>query len=105
MATIRIQRTIEYQNAFRKINIFIDGEKVGIIENGKAIDFTVKTGNHTIVAKIDWCSSQKLNIQCRENTINSVQLSGYNMSIFLTLYYLSFSRNKYLKLTEINQHK
>ena len=101
MATIRIQRTNEYQNAIRKINIYIDGKKAGSIENGKTIDFSVETGSHTIVAKIDWCRSQELKLECKENSINSIQLSG-NKSIFLALYYTTFARSKYLTLTEIN---
>lgn len=101
MSTIRIQRTNEYQNAFRKINIHIDGKNVGKVENGKTVEFSVETGDHSLVAKIDWCRSHELKLECKENSMNTVRLSG-NKSIFLTLYYTTFARRKYLTLTEIN---
>jgi hypothetical protein len=39
MATIKIQRTTEYNNRLRDYNIFIDEQKVGTIANGETKDF------------------------------------------------------------------
>jgi hypothetical protein len=101
MATIRIERTSEYQNALRKIQIYIDGKKVGDVENGETLDFTVDSGNRTIVAKIDWCQSQEMKLECQTNSFHNIRLSS-NKSLLLTLFYTTFARKRYLKLTQVN---
>jgi hypothetical protein len=52
MATIKLQRTSEYNNIMRDYIIFIDGQEVGIIANGETKDFATTVGQHTVTAKI-----------------------------------------------------
>jgi hypothetical protein len=60
MATIKITRTKEDNNRMRDYQLLIDGQKVGTIANGQTKEFEVPSGQHSIVAKIDWCSSPEL---------------------------------------------
>ncbi|MBS1783052.1 MAG: hypothetical protein JSS78_08290 [Bacteroidetes bacterium] len=57
MATLRIQRNNEFINKARNYCIYVDGQKAGTIANGETKDFIVTSGQHQVVAKIDWCSS------------------------------------------------
>jgi hypothetical protein len=67
MAIIKIQRTNDYINAVRNYRLFIDGQKIGTLSNGQRKEFEVSPGRHSLVAKIDWCSSPELVIQINEN--------------------------------------
>jgi len=57
MATIKIKRTNDYVNALRDYRLFIDGQKIGTIGNNQIKEFDIPIGQHSLSAKIDWCSS------------------------------------------------
>jgi hypothetical protein len=67
MATIKLQRTNDFINALRDYRLFIDGKKVGTIGNGQTIDLEISNGPHTLIAKIDWCSSPEISFEINEN--------------------------------------
>jgi hypothetical protein len=77
MATIKIQRTSEWNARFRDFLIFIDGKHVGTIANGESKEFTTTPGIHTITAKIDWCSSPDITINTEDNQIKNLKVSGF----------------------------
>ena len=77
MPTIRIQRTSEFQNLLRDYKLVIDGYEVGRIANGETKDFTTSIGQHTVTAKIDWCSSNDLVVDVRDNEVKILKLSGF----------------------------
>jgi hypothetical protein len=84
MATIKIQRTAEYNNRLRDYKIFIDGQNVGTIANGETKEFETNAAQHTITAKIDWCSSQDISIEVKENQTKILKVSGYKYGRFIT---------------------
>jgi hypothetical protein len=104
MATIRISRVNEYVNRVRKIKLLIDGVEFNTISNGETKDLEIPVGAHTIQAKIDWCSSNKLTVNISENTTKEIELSSYAtnkpLGSFAALYYITFGANKYLNLKE-----
>ena len=67
MAIIKIQRTNDYINAVRNYRLFIDGKKIGTLNNGQIKDFEIPSGRHSIVAKIDWCSSPEVTFEINDN--------------------------------------
>lgn len=96
MAKIKIHRSSEYTNKLRNINLWLDSQKIGEIRDGESIEFEVSPGKHTLIARIDWTSSNPI-----EFTIDSEQLIHFNLSgrnPFLALLYITIWRNKYLKL-------
>ena len=60
MATVKNTRTREYAKQFRKIKLILDNKELSLIANGETKDFEIAAGVHTLQAKIDWCSSNKL---------------------------------------------
>ena len=60
MPTIIFKRTSEYNNRLRDYQLFIDGKKIGTIANGQTKEFETTSGQHNVVAKIDWCSSPEI---------------------------------------------
>jgi hypothetical protein len=83
MATIRLIRTNEFNNRMRDYKIFIDGHQVGTIANGETKEFPAPAGKHTVIAKIDWCSSPQISIDLHENQTKNLQVGGFVNGQFL----------------------
>jgi hypothetical protein len=77
MATIKIRRTNDYINSIRKYHLFIDGEKIGSISNEQTIGFEVPAGRHSVIARIDWCSSPELFIELHDNDSKLLLVGGF----------------------------
>ena len=95
MSKISIKRSSQYENKLRAITIYLDGIKLGEIADGETKDFEVVKGNHTLVAKIDWATSNTINFDI-DNYDLEFNLRG-TTSMF-ALYNIIFGRKKYLKL-------
>lgn len=95
MATIIIKRSTEYLNRERNFNIFLDEKKIGTISNGETKEFETSSGYHSIVAKIDWCSSPLLRLELsptdkKELTIGGLKNGFRNMQIAMGIIGLHF---------------
>ena len=77
MTKIRIERNSEWNNKARAFGIYIDGERVGTINDGETKEYEIGNGNHEIFAKIDWCRSPKIDLSVTENEIKTIKLSGF----------------------------
>lgn len=75
-SNITITRTNQYVNRYRKITIYIDGQLLGKISNGETKTFSVNEGQHNLKAKIDWCTSQPLNIHTSPEITNNIELGS-----------------------------
>jgi len=80
MRKIRVERNSEWNNKARAIGIYIDGEKVGTINDGETQEYEVENGKHEIFAKIDWCRSPKIELNISENETKTIKLSGFKYS-------------------------
>lgn len=77
MASIIINRTSEYLNRLRNCDVYIDGKKVDTISNGETKEFNISAGQHSILIKIDWCSSQILLVDINDNETKSFKVGGF----------------------------
>ncbi|MEO8935059.1 MAG: hypothetical protein ABI295_12210 [Xanthomarina sp.] len=135
MTKILIERNSEWNNKARAIGIYIDGQKVGTINDGEKKEYVVAPGLHEVYAKTDWCRSQKIALNTIENETTTLKLTGYKhktwvsamglgvlffyflgkyaLNIDLTflvgfaiigflypLYFITFGKNSYLKLSD-----
>jgi hypothetical protein len=75
-ARIIINRSSEWMNRVRAFKVFIDGEQVGTIKNGGAEEFKIDPGVHTVVCKVDWCSSQELGIVVSDGETEYLKVSN-----------------------------
>jgi len=78
MTTVKIKRSDEFVNRFRKIGIYVDKKKIGTIANGETKEFEIPSGQHVVKAKIDWCGSNNLTCQINENEQKTISLSSFN---------------------------
>ena len=100
MATIKLNRTNEYNNKMRDYKIFIDGQQVGTIANGETKEFPATIGQHLVTAKIDWCCSPDISIDLKENQTSHLKVGGFKngqllMQIGLGVVVLHFILSKF----------
>ena len=77
MATIKIKRTTEWVYWARNFKIFIDGQFVGVIPSGATKEFQTTAGQHTVTAKIDWCSSPDFPINLNDNETKCLTVGNF----------------------------
>lgn len=77
MAIIKLQRPSELLNLLRKYQIYIDGINIGTISNGETKEFSISEGQHIIIAKIGWCSSQEINFYIEETQTEEFYVEGF----------------------------
>lgn len=85
MPQLTIKRTKEWNNSFRDIDIYINGESIGSVWNGKTKSFNLKPGIIELTAKVDWCSSQVISIDLKNNEEVNFELSSYKFGKYITL--------------------
>lgn len=77
MSQLIINRRSEWANRGRKIGLYLNEEKIGTIKNGETKEFQIEPGNYNLIAKIDWCGSQKHKLSLKENSQKTVELTGF----------------------------
>ena len=77
MATFIINRTSEYLNRGRRYGIYVDGKEMGKMVNGETKEFNVSPGQHSVFAKIDWCSSETLSIDLNDQETKTLKVGGF----------------------------
>lgn len=85
MARIIISRKKEWTNRARKFGVYIDGEKKDTIMNGEIKDLEVTPGKHTLMFKVDWCSSPELEIDVKEEKSKTVEVAGFKANKWLMI--------------------
>jgi len=102
-AKLIINRTDEYANRLRKINIFINNVKVYNIKNGEEKEIELDVGKHEVYAKIDWCKTKPFSVELKKDEEIELEL-GSNLNVlnpFKTVYYTFFKTSEYLFLKPI----
>lgn len=83
MAIIKIERKSRYINAMRNYKIYIDEQQVGTIANGETKEFETTAGEHTVVAKIDWCSSPLRLLDLKQDEVKMMSVDGFKNSSWI----------------------
>jgi hypothetical protein len=90
MGTIIINRLDEKINNLVPYTVFLDGKKIGYIENGKTKSFEVSPGDHILHCRIDWARSKKVKFTISNEEIK-FQVRGFNHSRTLIKYGMPLS--------------
>ena len=86
-----------WQDRARKYTVLLDGREIARVSNGSEVEFDVEPGKHTVQMQIDWCHSQKfeLDVRLAEPVILEC---GPNASPFSAIFYITLWKNKYIWL-------
>ena len=83
MTILRIYRPNEYINRLRKYRLIVDGKEIGTIENEQKKIFNISPGQHSIIAKIDWCSCKKHTFTVNDNETKTFRIEGFKNAKWL----------------------
>ena len=102
-SVIRISRVTSYADRFRRYRILVDGVDRAQISAGQTIEIPVTAGEHSVVAKIDWCGSPTMKLTVDSDSVVSLECASnlQGMRVFLVSFYVLFYRNHYLALTQL----
>ena len=100
MAALRFRRSSQLADSLRNYRLFVDGSLVGTIGPGSVIEVDVPSGSHEVIARIDWCSSNAVQVEARQGEVCELQV-GSNVRgwrIPFGWVYAFFLRSRYLYL-------
>lgn len=83
MPKLAIKRPSEWNNLIRNYGIYLDGKKLGVVENNDIQIFNIDAGQHTLKAKIDWCGSQTIDFDIKDDDIQVFNISSFKFSNWL----------------------
>lgn len=100
---IRVTRTKSYADRLRAYRILIDGVERAKVSAGTSVEIPVTPGSHSVVAKVDWCSSPTLVVMTQPRSVAKLQCESnlQGMRIFLAIIYTTLFRDKYLTLRQV----
>lgn len=104
MPKLKIIRIDEFNNKYRKIKIVLDDKVIGKVANAETLEFDIAEGTHELYAKIDWCSSNRINLVASGGQTETFELSSFaqkgGFGFFSALYYITFAASRYLNLEQ-----
>lgn len=74
-ATLTITRKSGYNGMLREAAVLVDGQKVGVVGNGKSIELSIAPGQHAITTRMDWMTSEPLMLDAAPGGRYSAELS------------------------------
>jgi hypothetical protein len=79
----------------------VDGADMGVVGSGSDFQVELPAGQHTVVARIDWCSSNVVSLDVGENSWHDLEV-GSNLRgwrLYLGFLYVTVWRSHYLYLS------
>lgn len=77
MSKIKIIRRNKGTDFFRSYKLFLGDKKLGEIKRNATEEFDIPEGIHTIIAKIDWVRSQKIEFAIRKEETKVFEVSSF----------------------------
>mgnify|MGYP000194257574 CR=1 FL=1 len=102
---VQITRPKQYQDAMRNYQLYADGKRLLEIAPNTTQRINIPDYTKYLEAKIDWCSSPKYYLDNqKQRTLIIKNTVGGNLfkSLFLSLYYITLGRKRYLKIESTN---
>lgn len=83
MTQLIIHRSSAWANKLRDIKIFLDDVEITQIADGCSQTLNLPPGNYVVHAKIDWCSSKRVEVNLEEDEQKEIELSGFKFSNYI----------------------
>ena len=62
--SVRLARPKQYVSMLRSYKVFLDGQPLCKLRNGDEKEVEVAIGKHTASARIDWCRTREIEVDC-----------------------------------------
>ncbi|MCB7479866.1 hypothetical protein [Christiangramia sediminis] len=83
MPKLLVKRNSEWANKMRSFDLYLNGRKFAEIKDKQVLSFEIPEGKYQLMAKIDWCGSQPLDIEISEGEIKRIEVKGFIFSKYL----------------------
>jgi hypothetical protein len=74
--TLSIVRPSQWSDRRRQYLILVDGVEVGRIDNGSEFVVDLATGEHELVARIDWCRSNACRVAISPSIVTRLEVGA-----------------------------
>ena len=100
MPSLTVRRDSGYADSMRAYKLLLDGAEIGKIASGESKSFEVTPGEHTIQAKIDWCSTTPLSFTAENDEaafeifskLRGFRILGAIIAIFMPRDYIGIKK-------------
>jgi hypothetical protein len=94
-STISVIRPASGSSRYRAFKIVIDGKRVGDLRRGEQRMFMVSPGQHQVWAEIDWCRSQRLQLEVSRGETVGLVCRTRPLDALLAVYTFTLGRHRY----------
>ncbi|MFA9559479.1 hypothetical protein ACERII_19395 [Evansella sp. AB-rgal1] len=100
---IEIKREAGWVDKLREYKVMLNENEIGTIGSNDCFEYSLDPGLHKLYLKIDWCRSEKLEFELKDNETLRFECGGLKDPGFLSLMlHITFKRNRYLWVKQIN---
>lgn len=71
--SLKLQRKSSFVYGLRKFGVFVDGQKIGAIGNGKTEVFELPPGRHNVFIKVSWCKSKQIDLDVADGDVKELE--------------------------------
>jgi hypothetical protein len=83
MSTLIITRSRELVNMASSYDIFVDGQKLGSLRNGKHVELKIQPGSHTLIARLDEYSSVPITVELEKGQVKRLTVKCFRFSSWI----------------------
>lgn len=83
MPKLLLKRNSEWANRMKTYVLYLNGEKFTEIGHDEVLSFEIPEGRYQLVARVDWCSSQPLDLEFKEGEVRKIEVTGFVFSKYL----------------------
>ncbi|QQE77234.1 hypothetical protein [Alicyclobacillus sp. SO9] len=94
---IRIKRAVSLSDNLRNYHVVLDGTEIGSVGPGDTFEYSLNAGYHKIHLEIDWCRSNELEFEVKNDEVLDFKCGGLNgFKVLAVIWFITFGRNRYL---------
>lgn len=106
---LTLARDSTFADSLRAYSILLDGVNIGTIRDGEIKHFDIKPGMHSLMLRIDWARSQKIEFNFIEgydaiflcsSSVNSENVFIRGLQVY---YHATLGRSKYISLKQVDR--
>lgn len=89
----------KWEDKARAYRVFVDGVKIDEIRDGETKQFDLPEGEHSLVLKIDWCSSRVQEVTVEKGKTVYARCAPAKKPFLFRELYITFLARRYIDLT------
>ncbi len=88
MPKITLRSTKGWNNRNRNFGVYVDGQKIGMIQSGHSKEFEIEPGEHQLKAKSGLFRTKKISMSLDKDENKNIELTGFKFWKWLASFIL-----------------